>query len=531
MKRTKALLLLFLLPLLICGCDRFSAAGGQQITDSSDAPPPVTLLFQFFGDKPTDLDLVIREFEKRTSDSLRVKLETEWDAPEEYKQKIKLKLAAGESVDAVFDASWMNLNQNVAQGYYQVLDKYFNNDDYPGLKKAFPADYLDANRINGHIYALPLTQLFHDIELVFIRKDLREKFGMQPIRSMTDLERYLERVRREEPSMIPLALKGERGFYRMFESQAKQTNYRASPTALSGTGVAFQVVLSDDGKHVLGAATYGDPASEYADFPAPLNQPDYFTQVFDQNAAWNRFVQTDVLNERNALLLLESGKAAASEGTVNDWASTRQKLKTAVPDAELEGFVYIDCQRKREAGCIGTDYRAWNDLAIPVTSKHADETMRFLDWLFQSQENHDLFELGIKGKHWTEGAGGAYYTTSESSDYAFPAFELTWNPYLSRIGADVQPEVQDLLAYEADPASYYRLPLLGFQFDPAPVKTEIAKIQPLANQTMQVLGSGLDLNWQESLAAMNKKLRGLGLERIREELIRQIQAYLDSGGT
>ena len=50
-----------------------------------------------------------------------------------------------------------------------------------------------------------------------------------------------------------------------------------------------------------------------------------------------------------------------------------------------------------EKGCIGTDYRAWNNLVIPVTSKHADETMKFLDWLFQSQDNHDLFELGIKG--------------------------------------------------------------------------------------------------------------------------------------
>ena len=46
-------------------------------------------------------------------------------------------MTAGEEVDAAFDAPWGSFNQNVSLGYYQELDKYFNNDEYPGLKKAF----------------------------------------------------------------------------------------------------------------------------------------------------------------------------------------------------------------------------------------------------------------------------------------------------------------------------------------------------------------------------------------------------------
>ena len=51
----------------------------------------------------------------------------------------------------------------------------------------------ESNKINGHIYAIPLTNAFYDIEVVYIRKDLREKFGMQPIQSYDDLKAYLEK--------------------------------------------------------------------------------------------------------------------------------------------------------------------------------------------------------------------------------------------------------------------------------------------------------------------------------------------------
>jgi putative aldouronate transport system substrate-binding protein len=167
---------LILLISIVVACDRQKEAEGAAST------PPTSLNLIFFGDKPIDMDKIIQEFYKRTSKTLNVKLNLEWDASEEYKKKVKLKLAAGEAIDAVFDASWMNLEGNVAQGYYRNLDYYFNNDEYPGLKKAFPPEFLEANKIDGHIFAIPLTNNLHDIEVVYIRKDIREQLGMDVIR-------------------------------------------------------------------------------------------------------------------------------------------------------------------------------------------------------------------------------------------------------------------------------------------------------------------------------------------------------------
>lgn len=95
-----------------------------------------------FGDKPVDMDKVLTEFGNRSKDTLNTTLDLEFNPASDHKQKTKLKLAAGEAVDLMFDAPWMNLNQNISQGFYQELDKYFNNDEYPGLKKHFRKSFL-----------------------------------------------------------------------------------------------------------------------------------------------------------------------------------------------------------------------------------------------------------------------------------------------------------------------------------------------------------------------------------------------------
>ncbi len=508
---------------LLSGCSSSSSSNNSGASSSD----PVTLKVMLFGDKPVDMDKVLTEFNNRTQDTLNTTLDIEFNPAADHKQKTKLMLAAGEAVDLMFDAPWMNLNQNISQGFYQELDKYFNNDQYPGLKKAFSQEFLDANKVNGHIYAIPITNMYYDSEVVFIRKDLREKYGLAPIQSYDDLKVYLDKVKENEPQMIPFALMGDRGFFKMFSNEARQTNYRAEPYAIPGTGTTFNLILSEDNKKVLGATTLGDPDSEFAKYPAPFNNSDYFYSSNDTKVAWNQYIQKDVLNEKDPGALFASGKSAANEGTINGFTSMRERLQSAIPGADIEFFVYNSKIRNFEKEAIGTDYKAWNDLVIPATSKNADRTMKFLDWLFSSQENHDLFELGIQGIHWNSSGEKEYKSTSDTQNYAFPGYELTWNPTLSRISADNSDDAMKVIKYQLQPDTYYKLPLSGFVFNTDPVKTEIAKIQPKAATLDPILKSGLDPNWRESAKTLNSDLRNLGLETVRAELVKQAQAFLD----
>ena len=118
----------------------------------------------------------------------------------------------------------------------------------------------------------------------------------------------------------------------------------------------------------------------------------------------------------------------------------------------------------------------------------------------------------------------------KSSNYSFQGYELTWNPAFSRINTEQDPETLKYINYALDKNSYYKVPLAGFVFDTKPVLTEIAKIKPVLDPAADILMTGLDPNWRELAEKTNREMRDLGLEKVRAEVITQVQAYLDAGG-
>ena len=126
----------------------------------------------------------------------------------------------------------------------------------------------------------------------------------------------MDKVKEQNPELVPLAVRNTRGFAsgEMFANEEVPKNIRTNPYFISGTGVNFSVVLSDDGKKVFGAVTLGDPASDYANLPAPYNKPDYLYQYLDKSVQWNKYLEEDVLAQKNAGALLIPAKPLQANG-------------------------------------------------------------------------------------------------------------------------------------------------------------------------------------------------------------------------
>lgn len=517
---------------LLSGCkSRLSTKEGEETRDPN-RPEPVTLKAMLFGKEPNDMNLVLKEFERRTRDTLNTKIDIEWNAYPDHKSKTNLKMAAGEEVDFLFDAKWTgNLIPQINQGAYQPLDKYFNNDMYPGLKKAFSPEFVKSNKVGGHNYTIPLTEFLDDIEVITIRKDLREKYGLPPVQSYDDLKRFYDKVLEQEKGIIPLAIMGgDRGFWNILKPDEPMRNERVITLTINGAGVEWYASLSPDGKKVLSLATLGDPDSELASFPVPYNNPVKLFEQYYKYVEWNKYLERDVLSRKDPSQLFDYGKAASGEGVMNGIDNTRKKLKESLPNGDIEVFVYRTCKRNMQTRCISTDYRTNNSVVIPVTSNHIDQTMAFFDWLFRDPANHDLFQYGIEGKHWQPTGNQEFKSLPDSANYNFPGYELTWNPTMVRLNTSLDDYSKKLFEYASKPDSYVYKKLGLFEFNNEPVKNEVAQIQPKWNEFFQIVNVGVYPKLGDEAKKLNEELRGLGLDIIRSEVEKQLQAYLDSGG-
>lgn len=505
-----------------------ASSPGASAGSAASTPPAVTLKGMLFGDAPKDMAAVLTEFEARTKNMLNTKLDIQWNPINDHKQKVKLMMAAGESADFVFDAEFANLKELVPQGAYAQLDKYFNNDAYPGLKKAFTPEFIEANkRYDNHLYTIPFTQYFYDIDVIYIRKDLREKFGLSPVKSYEDLQKYYDTVLEKEKGMTPLALGGSRGFYKIFGGMDPENN---TVRAVGIAGVNFFVQLSDDLKTVKDVVAFGDADSEYGKLPAPYNTLRSAHPDHDKYAEWSKYLEKDVLSQKDAKAYFMSGKAASYEGTISSFAADRKKLQDTNSAADLEFFVYNANVRDMKTKAISTNYKSNNSVAIPANSKNIDRTMKFFDWLFSERANHDLLEYGIEGKHWQAVGDNQVKLLDESKNYTFPGYELTWNPNMIRINESLDETAKKYLEYSAKADTYYSPPLAKFTFDNTNVKSEFANINSKFTPFLQMLKVGQYKDWTADAVKMNGELKALGLDKVRAELKKQVQDYLDKGG-
>lgn len=111
-----------------------------------------------------------------------------------------------------------------------------------------------------------------------------------------------------------------------------------------------------------------------------------------------------------------------------------------------------------------------------------------------------------------------------------PGYSFTWNPTYIRYSdfAVNNPEIKADFDYIYDESTYKLSPMSGFSFDASNVETEAASITALSNE-LQLNISLYDAD--EAVAKINTwhaDAENVGLEAVRQEMIDQIQAFLDA---
>lgn len=485
-----------------------------------------------------NLDKVLEKYEEMTKDDpimSKIHPEFVWVAGGDYKDKLTTAMIGQEDFDLMFCGGWHGFSSFIQDGNFADLSSYFNNDAFPGLKNAFSEDFVQAmtsyirqedGSYKKGIYGINLATFYEDTRGFMYREDLRKKYECAPITDEASLLEFAKTVQEKEEGMIGVSLWN---FFRMdspWYSAKHDHVFTQDNVNVLGDQTWVWVGLSDDNKTVLNVVFPGDSAEEFAKMPAGY-QEDFISKYIQERTKWNPYLNPN----RGGTDTVEK-PAAMTYSTLSEYESKVKGALEVNPEEEYGFYVIEDAQRNMEEGAVICDMATNNWLVVPEWSEKTDAVMYFLDWMFGSQEAHDLFELGIQGEDW-EAVGEDGYKKldiDENIAYSMPSYSFTQNPTYIRVSEFVSgnEEIKKRFDYMYDTSTYELSPLAGFVFDTTNVETQIANVSALSNE-LQLTISLYDADEAvEKINQWHKDAMEVGLEEIRAELISQIQAFLDA---
>ena len=513
-------------------------SGSADSTGYVTPAEPVTIKFLHKGPEPDGWDAVYEKYLEMTRDTLNIELDITWVEHADYKEKLNLEITSGSEWDLVFDASWVQLRNLAPEGYYADLSGYFNNsEEYPGLAAAFSPETMESNIWFDSMCYIPLYEVYgNGIPVIWYRLDWAKEWGIGTdgkISSYDEMEQYWQAAL--DAGKIAYGATQSRGFFQQLSLRGEvyPGSAEAGLQQFSSAGLTVWTYTKDN--ELLAYAVEGSGDEAFADFPEGW-QYDFGVDRYETFAKWQEagYIDPDSLSCTDASTPFESGLSASLVGTLDDYISMMDAENT-LGEGAIGFFVYVDGIRNMEEGAIAVDYSGNNGLCVPANSEKIDYTMKFLDWLFGSQEAHDLFQLGIEGVDFVYGEEGTYETlTNYSAD--FGGYGWTWNPTYALISTAYEGDALSYRQYEYDETSFSSLPILGFHFDTTDVdlSTAVAQCKAVTDMVSVVKLHGIKTDGNgvtydtitDMLKANVESAMENGGQQVVDALIEQLEAFL-----
>ncbi|MCJ8014042.1 extracellular solute-binding protein [Paenibacillus sp. KQZ6P-2] len=477
----------------------------KQAEEKSTKLEPITLKIMIPGDRPPDMDQVIAEAEKRMKDTINVKLDIAFVPWADLGQKTQVTLASGENIDLIFDAPWLHINQMIADGFYEPLDDLLAKYGNTVLEKR-PHQMWEANKYDDKIMAVPLGVVYMSGNAYVVRKDIREKLGVPPIKTYKDLIDFAYKVKQNVPGIAPFTAGGTSGLQQASIVAHRSLNdYDTHVRYTHALGSSLMLFYKNNDGKVYNLFEDREPIMTWLKDARQLYK--------------DGIVYKDILTAKDFLQPFMSGKAAiVTKGSFGTGLSFDQQFKNNVPNGDLETVTFFDGSQ----GANMTNYKQWNFLAVPKVSKNKERAIMFLNWA-NEKENYDLLSYGIQGKHW-EPVGDKEVKLLDTKGYWGFGYVWVWNPIDERTDVDRDKRFDDLEAKMRDADFFTKDILTGFEFDPSTVQNDLSQYNTIEGKYYPALFNGV-LDPDKTLKEFEAEA-GPSLKRIQQELQRQIDAFL-----
>lgn len=470
--------------LAACGGSASSSSGSAAASSGSSSVSgemPKVVMYYPLSSIPADQEMVAQAIHDYVAEKKSIDLQLEVVPNSSYDNQLNLIIAGSEQVDLAL--IWGNkISSFVSKGALLPLDELL--DEYGPDIQACLGDYLQAGKVAGVSYQVPVNRsLFYQGGIV-VRTDMLDKYGIDPdtIKSTDDLDAMFEAIHTGEPDMAMIRLES------------------------SGTFIYSDFDPLGDNYGVL--MDYGQD-DEITD----LFSSDKFRKECEKHREWFKkgWIASDVLTTTDtAAEQIKAGKllgfyGTVGPGTAQDKTNQCGRDMTVIPLNTV--FSYTTKVTTFGWGLLNN-------------SRNPEAAMQVLNMLYSDPDLLNMFDWGLEGVHYKLKEGSDRIITfadgvdATTSGY-FHNWSFAFGDQLSAYFWDgTEEDFPEQVRAMNEKAMLSKA--MGFAYDVTPVKTEYTAVTNVCDQYLDALAYGC-IDIDDNLPKFLDELESAGLQKIIDE--------------
>jgi putative aldouronate transport system substrate-binding protein len=433
---------------------------------------------------------------------------------DDHEAKYPVLYASGAEFTCAFDAPWYKMTSLVQDGALLAVEDVMN-EVGQNVKNSTGEEIVDFNFQQGpggenHLYGIPARFYYSGTSGVVIREDLREQYGAPAPDSAEgyfSLEPFLAAVAENEPSMIPFA---NRPAYPMTDWN---TWNRVSLGFASGITIPNQF----EGTEIV-ETELTDELIMAAELVRKWYEAGYVPQ---EAIAADYDVLSDYFNVE---------KTASFQDNEPEYKAF-EKGKTIREKVEGGEVVGYDLSGMR-AGFKGKgNLKQWNFVVFNAnapTEQHR-AAMQVWDWFTASQDNADLWLMGIEGTNYNA-EEGLRFSDPEGIDHT-RNYRRQW--YVSGITGEFQrqpldltPTAEEALAFYTTKENFVFSPYDKFDPNTEEIQTELSALSAAYEEAYFGVSTG-SVPVEQGMATYTQMLDDAGRQRVKEWYQEKFDAWIE----
>lgn len=483
------------------GGSNSSSGNSSGETQGVDTSEKVDLVFYLLYEAPTDT-APLEEASKLLEEKCNASVEFKYTGLEG--QAYQLLFTSGEEFDLVYVGT-DNYSKLAKDGALvdlkDMLETYA-----PQTMERTPEDMWKSATINGGIYAVPCRFTEYIPTSIVYRGDLLEKYGMDEIDSLEDLEEYFDNVLANEDIIPFTPYPGWQGYY-MQDMFLGLTDGWLPMEMVGMGGIQVACESKDNPKEIF----YPAFTDEFVDFAKRMKE-------WNDKGYW----QKDILSlEADPATEFMAGKTAAYFNHTQGYIGTYSDLIREQPDSDPRIYTFAEGNQK-----IYKNSTMANSTAISITSKKPERALYALDFMMNDKEINQLLLYGVEDVNYALDENGKL-TKPDNYDEAAHGYSFAnWN---LRVDENLIPAATDFpggtAIYEEYGEFSFIHPYDAFVFDNTNVSNQITACTQVNSQLGQQILFGKVDDPEAAVEEYRQQLKTAGIDQILEEVKAQVEDY------